>query len=285
MTVRICCALLLVSLGASAESAVKGRFERAEEKLRARAFLDVFDLVGAGPWTDRARAGRLLAQSAGLAFESGELDVASLLCERALVATPSEDGARVLCMQVALAQKRYPEVEELAEGLGPKAAAGERARRIRAEAAAGLQNWTRVVALLEDVSGPEAAALRDRALEAQRLAEETVELGLEERLARAVEEARALDRLGLDAERTTESAKVVAYVTSWCPSCRALTAYLQKERIPHEVKDVEASHTAREAYVRACRKGGFEPGSVPVVEVNGRIVRGFDRRAIEAALR
>lgn len=71
--------------------------------------------------------------------------------------------------------------------------------------------------------------------------------------------------------------QVTVYVTSWCPACRMTTDYLKKKEIPFTVKDVEKN----EAYMREMiQKVGAYRG-VPVLDINGRILLGFNPQVLD----
>ncbi len=71
--------------------------------------------------------------------------------------------------------------------------------------------------------------------------------------------------------------KVIVYVTSWCPACRMTTDYLKKKDIPFTVKDVEKN----DAYMREMiQKVGAYRG-VPVLDINGRILLGFNPQVLD----
>jgi glutaredoxin-like YruB-family protein len=71
--------------------------------------------------------------------------------------------------------------------------------------------------------------------------------------------------------------QVTVYITSWCPACRMTTDYLKKKQIPFTVKDIEKN----EAYMREMiQKVGAYRG-VPVLDINGRILLGFNPEALD----
>jgi glutaredoxin-like YruB-family protein len=77
------------------------------------------------------------------------------------------------------------------------------------------------------------------------------------------------------AEKAADS--VIVYVTSWCPACRMTTDYLKQKKIPFVVKDVERN----EAYMKEMVKkvGGYR--GVPVLDINGRILLGFNPQVLD----
>lgn len=66
-------------------------------------------------------------------------------------------------------------------------------------------------------------------------------------------------------------AAVVVYTTSWCGWCRKTLAWLDARGVAYDNRDIERD----EAWAAELRRktGGT---SIPVVDVGGRIVRGFD---------
>jgi glutaredoxin 3 len=70
---------------------------------------------------------------------------------------------------------------------------------------------------------------------------------------------------------------VIVYVTSWCPACRMTMDYLKKKDIPFTVKDIEKN----DEYMREMiQKVGAYRG-VPVLDINGRIMLGFNPQVLD----
>jgi len=77
---------------------------------------------------------------------------------------------------------------------------------------------------------------------------------------------------------------VTIYGTSWCGACRAARQYLTERKIPFADKDVERdADAARELAVKAA-KMGVPTDRVPVIDVRGRLLLGFDKARIESLL-
>ena len=64
---------------------------------------------------------------------------------------------------------------------------------------------------------------------------------------------------------------VVVYTTSWCGWCRKTVAYLTEQGVAFENRDIEAEDMWREELLE--KTGGT---SIPVVEIDGQIIRGYD---------
>jgi len=74
--------------------------------------------------------------------------------------------------------------------------------------------------------------------------------------------------------------KVKVYGLPTCPICRRTRKYLEDEGIDYEFLDVSANQDlAKEMIVKSGQK------IVPVVEIGGEIIIGFDKAKIEELLR
>jgi glutaredoxin len=83
----------------------------------------------------------------------------------------------------------------------------------------------------------------------------------------------------------TGSDVVIVYGTSWCGFCAKARAYFASHGIAYVDKDVETDANAHSEIVRKCQQTGRPfTGGVPVLDVYGRIIRGFDTAAIERAI-
>lgn len=73
---------------------------------------------------------------------------------------------------------------------------------------------------------------------------------------------------------------VLLYSTPSCGYCRLAKNYLRENRIPFTEYNVASDSRKAEEMVRKSGQMG-----VPVLDINGRIIVGFDRMAIEQALK
>ena len=74
-------------------------------------------------------------------------------------------------------------------------------------------------------------------------------------------------------------AKVKVYSTPFCPWCHRLKDYLKSKKIAFEDIDVSKDQKAAEHMVEMSGEMG-----VPQTEINGKIIVGFDKAAIDAEL-
>lgn len=72
--------------------------------------------------------------------------------------------------------------------------------------------------------------------------------------------------------------KVTLYATDWCPYCAKTRALLEQLHVPYKEYNIETSEEGRDQYQRLAGKG------VPVLLIDGEVVRGFNENNIVAAL-
>ncbi|MGG7178999.1 glutaredoxin domain-containing protein [Clostridium paraputrificum] len=69
------------------------------------------------------------------------------------------------------------------------------------------------------------------------------------------------------------------YSTSWCPACVKAKKYLNLKGIEFNEINVADEHENREEVFRASGQR-----TVPVLDINGEIIVGFDKSAIDKAI-
>lgn len=75
-------------------------------------------------------------------------------------------------------------------------------------------------------------------------------------------------------------AKIKIYSTQTCPYCVMAKEFLKNNKIKFEELDVSKDKKAAEEMVKKSGQYG-----VPVIEVDGKIIIGFDREALKKALK
>ena len=80
----------------------------------------------------------------------------------------------------------------------------------------------------------------------------------------------------------TTSPQITIYRTSWCAFCHTEMQWLDKLGIPYTAKDIEADPAANEELM-AKINGDFR--GVPVTDVGGDLILGFDRPKIQDAIK
>jgi glutaredoxin-like YruB-family protein len=86
-----------------------------------------------------------------------------------------------------------------------------------------------------------------------------------------------------DATQTSDNAaKIIIYSTTWCAFCKTEKQYLDKKGIAYIEKDVEED---KAAYEELMKKNGGAFQGVPVTDVAGDLVLGFDRLKIDSLIK
>lgn len=74
--------------------------------------------------------------------------------------------------------------------------------------------------------------------------------------------------------------KVIIYSAKWCAFCHAAKEYFDKVGVKYTDKDIESDvSSAQEAVDKSHQMG------IPVIDIAGDIIVGFDRPKIDAALK
>ncbi len=74
--------------------------------------------------------------------------------------------------------------------------------------------------------------------------------------------------------------EVTIYSATWCAYCHAAKDYLDKMGVKYIERDIDAEPAAG---IEAVNKSGQR--GIPVLDINGEIIVGFDRLRIDAALK
>lgn len=73
--------------------------------------------------------------------------------------------------------------------------------------------------------------------------------------------------------------KVTLYSTQTCPWCRVAEQFLEQNKVKYEKKDVGADDEAAQEMIQKSQQMG-----VPVIDIDGKIVKGFDKEKIKRLL-
>jgi glutaredoxin len=77
---------------------------------------------------------------------------------------------------------------------------------------------------------------------------------------------------------------VILYGTPWCGACKAAKQYLASKHIPYAYKDIENDPAAARELQEKAAKMGIPTDRVPILDVRGRLLLGFDRTRLDAML-
>ncbi len=85
-----------------------------------------------------------------------------------------------------------------------------------------------------------------------------------------------------DSTNSNDDKKVIVYSTNWCAYCKMAKQYLSGKDVVVDEKNIEEDP---EAHKELMDKIGGNFRGVPVIDIAGTIVLGFDRAKIDAALK
>lgn len=80
----------------------------------------------------------------------------------------------------------------------------------------------------------------------------------------------------------SDTAKIIVYSTSWCAFCKTEKQYLDKIGVSYVEKDIESDEAA---HAELMEKIGGNFRGVPVTDIDGELVLGFDRMKIDSLIR
>lgn len=86
-------------------------------------------------------------------------------------------------------------------------------------------------------------------------------------------------------ETAVASSEVIVFGASWCGACRETEAYLRERGVAFVERDIERDPGAREDMQQRAARAGISPRGIPVTDFRGRIIQGFDRGALDRAIR
>ena len=72
---------------------------------------------------------------------------------------------------------------------------------------------------------------------------------------------------------------VIVYSATWCAFCHAAKEYFDKLGIKYEDRDIEKDPKYADEAVKKSGQMG-----IPVIDIDGQVILGFNRPAIDAAL-
>lgn len=112
---------------------------------------------------------------------------------------------------------------------------------------------------------------------------EAIAVGRREKLGIALS-ARPADGRSPAAVAAQARPTVIIYGASWCGPCHQAQAYLKSKNITFVEKDIEKEPSAGHEMQAKLAKVGRHGGSIPVLDVRGHILVGFDPGTVDRAL-
>ena len=85
-----------------------------------------------------------------------------------------------------------------------------------------------------------------------------------------------LERLLSKKEEIPVQAPIVMYSTSWCGVCKKAKSFMQQQGLAFVEKDIEKDPKAAKELQEKARRAGVGTNGVPVIDIGGQLMRGFD---------
>lgn len=83
-------------------------------------------------------------------------------------------------------------------------------------------------------------------------------------------------------DQDNQDNQVIIYSAAWCAYCKTEKEYLDKLGVKYTVRDIDEDEGAMDELLA---KVGDKSSSIPVTDIDGIIIRGFNRTKIDAALK
>ena len=80
------------------------------------------------------------------------------------------------------------------------------------------------------------------------------------------------------------SGDVIIYGASWCGACKQAAQYFSQKGVPFVEKDIEKQPGARTEMMTKAKAQGVQTGGIPVIDVRGTLLPGFNAMRIEQLL-
>jgi glutaredoxin len=77
---------------------------------------------------------------------------------------------------------------------------------------------------------------------------------------------------------------VVIYGAAWCGPCHDAQEHLTRRGVPFVYKDIEADAGAAQEMARKLQRSGTRGGGIPIIDVGGHLLVGFEPGALDAAV-
>ncbi|MEY4511050.1 MAG: hypothetical protein RLZZ450_3172 [Pseudomonadota bacterium] len=96
--------------------------------------------------------------------------------------------------------------------------------------------------------------------------------------------ASAVPAAGDPAGAKSGSSDVIIYGASWCGACKQAAQFFSQKGVAFVEKDIEKEPEARSEMMAKARSQGVQTGGIPVIDVHGTLLGGFNAQRIEQLL-
>lgn len=236
---------------------------------------------------ERPKAAALLGDAARAAVAKKDELLAMQFAQMALKLDPKQPAALEAMARTARSQQQFELAERACDDWLGVDSGNAQAKLLRAELANDAGEWERALSLLEGLKLSGADARRAQVVKqkaTREVAERRTSLTAVRSLERQLAQAQARHVPGDGPRPAANTSDVVVYTTSWCGYCRKAKALLTQKGVPFVEKDVEKDPKASEELAEKAARAGVQPRGVPVLDIRGKLILGFDAQAITEAL-
>ena len=85
-------------------------------------------------------------------------------------------------------------------------------------------------------------------------------------------------------QEVPEQPPIILYSTSWCGVCKKAKSFMEKKGLAFVEKDIEKDRAAAKELQEKCARAKIPLGGVPVIDVGGALLRGFDEQRLLSML-
>ena len=96
--------------------------------------------------------------------------------------------------------------------------------------------------------------------------------------------ASAVPAAGEGTGAKSASSDVIIYGASWCGACKQAARFFSQKGVAFVEKDIEKEPEARTEMLAKARAQGVQTGGIPVIDVHGTLLGGFNAQRIEQLL-
>lgn len=276
--------LLLLALSATP-------LETAQSHLKAGKLDDVLFALDGQTFTadDKPKAASLLGDAAKAAVAKKDELLALQFAQMALKLDPKQPAALEAAARTSQSQQQFEAAERYCDTWIEVDGTNAQARLLRAQLAVDNADWQLAIdqlaaAKFSGADAKKAQLIKTKATKelSDKKSSQSAIAALEKQIGEA---SKARDKEPASLTRAVEpSNEVILYMTSWCGYCRQAKSYLNARKVFFTEKDIEKDPEASKELAQKAARAGVKPQGVPVIDVRGKLVLGFDQNALNGAL-
>ncbi len=262
----------------------------AQGHLKAGRLDDVLFALDGQTFTgdDKPKAATLLGEAARAAVKKKDDLLALQFAQMALKLEPRQPAALEAAARTSWSQQQFQTAEQYADTWVSVEPTNAAARLLRAQLAAEAAEWQLALeqlgqAKFTGADGATASALKAKATKqlSEKRASQTAVAALEKQMA---EVARQRGSNRGQPQPAFASTGVVIYTTDWCGYCKAAKKFLKKKGVDFVERDIEKDPDAAQELAQKAAAAGVQPSGVPVIDVRGKLLLGYDEQTLANAL-